>query len=478
MIPPVTDFPIADRTAARTLGAALRRLDYSDDGITELLGDEAFDTGASEAPIHLRRLPDTKLATAVRLFFLQVPVSRDDALDALGRSGLAAAEQTGLAAVGDEVIPRSRITTIGEVLLASDGFSKDVGDPADYVATYTPTSRLLDLLTPRPRVARALDVGTGPGIHALLAARHSDHVVATDVNARALAYTELNAALNDYSNVECRSGSLFEPVAGETFDLITCNAPFVVSPDRTWTYRDAGYDADDLSALVVREAAAHLADGGFAALLVSWVASDEDEPDERALEWVEASGCDAWILPMYEATPLEHAAGWNDHLAVDAEAYGRVLDSWTEYLAGLGVERVSEGAILLHRRDAVSEHDARIDEVDEDELDEASDQVLLAFANRARLAGLDRTQLLETRLEPSMPLTIEFGVPQRPDAHALVHLDEGTCSDLETPPEAANVLAKLDGRVTLVDAIDNGYERQTLKLVRELLELGALRVVD
>src|SRR5437868_3523043 len=112
MIPRVTQFPIPDRAAARTLGAALRRLDYSDDGIVELLGDEAFDTGLREVPVQVRRLPQTKLATAVKLFFLELPVARADALEAFGEPALAAIEQTGLAAVGADVVPRSRITTI------------------------------------------------------------------------------------------------------------------------------------------------------------------------------------------------------------------------------------------------------------------------------------------------------------------------------------------------------------------------------
>jgi methylase of polypeptide subunit release factors len=468
----VTQFPNPDRAAARELGAALRRLDYNDDGITELLGDDAFDVGPKEAPVHLRRLPDTKLAVAIRLFFLQIAVSRADATRAFGDRVVDAIARTALAEVGSEIVPHSRITTIGDVLLASDGFSRDNEDPADYVATYTPTSRLLDVLTPRPHVRRALDVGTGPGIHALLAAAHSDHVIATDVNERALAYTALNAALNDYSNVEVRPGSLFEPVSDERFDLITCNAPFVVSPDRRWTYRDAGYDADELSAIVVREAADHLEEGGYATVLVSWLAHHADEPDERALEWVEDIGCDAWILPMYEADPLDHAAGWNDHLAVDRAAYEEALDSWTGYLEDLGVEHVTEGAIVLHKRDA-AEHDVRIDEVEEDELDDAGEQVVRAFANRARLARLPRKELLDAKLEPAMPLSVELSVPSQREV--AVHLDEGTHSDLEAPRAAVEVLEKLDGSTPLRDAVDNGYERQTLELVRELLALGALR---
>src|SRR6184192_737454 len=179
--------------------------------------------------------------------------------------------------------------------------------------TTSPSTHRRRACATRSRLAgasRARDVGTGSGIHALLAAAHAEHVVATDVNARALAFTELNAALNGVTNVECRRGSLFEPVAGETFDLITCNAPYVVSPESRWAYRDSGLQADEISERVVREAAAHLTDGGFATLLVSWLAEDEDEPDVRVLEWAEETGCDSWILPTWDSDPLSHASTW------------------------------------------------------------------------------------------------------------------------------------------------------------------------
>ena len=219
---------VADTVAADRLGTTLRRVGYSEDAVHRLLGEDAYSSERGDTPADERRLPDTPLGTLLRLLFLQVPVSAQDAEAALGREGIDALEATGLAEVGDQVVRVLRILPIGKVLLASDGFSRDADDPADYVATYTPTARVLDSLTPRPRVDRFLDVGTGSGIHALLAAQHARQVIATDVNPRAIAYTELNAALNGLHNIECRQGSLFEPVEGETFDLITCNAPYVV----------------------------------------------------------------------------------------------------------------------------------------------------------------------------------------------------------------------------------------------------------
>src|SRR6266511_2326319 len=259
----MTGFPIPDTAAAKSLGLALREVGYSESAVHELLGEDAYLGEEEDAPADERRLPAGRLATVIRMFFLQRSVTIGEAVRALGRRGVEALETTGLATVGDEVVPRVRILPIGRLLVAADGYAQG-DDPSDYVAIYSPTSRLCDSLTPRPRVARALDVGTGSGIHALLAASHADHVVATDVNARALAFTELNAAVNGLTNVECRRGSLFEPVADETFDLITCNAPYVVSPERRWAYRDSGLQADEVSERVVREAAAHLAEGGFA----------------------------------------------------------------------------------------------------------------------------------------------------------------------------------------------------------------------
>jgi methylase of polypeptide subunit release factors len=483
----MTGYPVPDAAAAKALGFALRSVRYSEAAVHELLGEDAYSTGEEEAPAEERRLPESQLATVIRLFFLQRSVSAAEAVHALGRGGVGALEAMGLAVVGDEVVPRVRILPIGRLLVTADGYAQG-DDPADYVAVYTPTSRLCDSLTPRPRVARALDVGTGSGIHALLAAAHAEHVLATDVNPRALAFTELNAALNDVTNVECRHGSLFEPVDGETFGLITCNAPYVVSPERRWAYRDSGFQADQVSERVVQEAAAHLSDGGFATLLVSWLAQDEDEPDERALEWAERSGCDSWILSVWESDPLSHATEWNSHL--EGDAFDRALDEWTAYFDALGVRWISEGAVLLHKRPGGG--DARVDSLEADDVDVADEQIQRAFAARARLAQLDgQGELLDQRPSLEMSFWLEQELePQHGRASivdARIQLSEGTNSALEVQPAVLDVIASLDGRTRLGDVIStvagrlglsagelSRLERDALQAVHELLDLGAL----
>jgi methylase of polypeptide subunit release factors len=480
-------YPTPDPVAAKALGFALRAVGYSEAAVHELLGEDAYSGGQEDAPAEERRLPESRLATVIRLFFLQRPVPTGDAVQALGRDGVAALETMGLAAVDDQVVPRVRILPIGRLLVTADGYTQG-DDPPDYVAVYSPTSRLCDSLTPRPRVARALDVGTGSGIHALLAASHAEHAVATDVNARALAYTELNAALNGLTNVECRPGSLFEPVAGETFDLITCNAPYVVSPESRWAYRDSGFQADEISERVVRDAAAHLGDGGYATLLVSWLAQDEDEPDEGVLEWAEQTGCDSWILSTWDSDPLSHASTWNSHL--EGKAFGRALDEWTAYFEGLGVRWISEGAVLLHKRPGGGE--ARVDSIEADDVEVADEQIQRAFAARAGLAELDgRGDLLERRLSLEMAFWLEQELePQNGRASIVesrIQLSEGTNSAVEVESHVLDVVASLDGRTELGDVIRtvadrlglsrnevSRLERDALRAARELLELGVL----
>jgi methylase of polypeptide subunit release factors len=487
--------PVADAQAAKTLGKVLRGLGYAEDAILEHLGDEAFGGDRKDAPVAKRRLPPTQLGTAIETLFLQLAVPADEALRAFGRKGLDALEATGLATIGNELVPGGRVLPVGDLLVAADGDPDENGDdPPDYVAPYTPTSKTCDLLTPRRFAERALDVGTGSGVQALIAARHAGHVVATDVNERALTYGRLNAALNGLDNLEFRTGSLFEPANGERFDLITCNAPFVVSPDNHLVYRDGGFEGDGLTERIVNAAAEHLAEGGYATLLGSWLSHDEDSADERPLRWTEDLGCDRWLMSFRLVDPLDHAATWNGPLSGDPVKFTAAIDRWLAYFEQLDAAFVSEGAILLHRRTA-TKNTTRVDEVDEDNLDDAADQVERAFATRERLASFRKSsELLDEHLVLAMTLAFERELePKRTGivvSDATIALREGTCDVLEASSEVLDVIAALDGETTLGRAIEGvtnrlhldkaelvQVRRQSVQIAQELLELGALRLI-
>ena len=122
-----------------------------------------------------------------------------------------------------------------------------------------------DLLQPPKRV---LDLGSGSGAGAVMAARAGCDVVAVDINPDAVRCTRINALLNQVdARVEARLGDLFAAVNGERFDVVLFNPPY---------YRGIPRDALDhawRSPDVVERFAAgldgHLARDGHALLVLS-----------------------------------------------------------------------------------------------------------------------------------------------------------------------------------------------------------------
>lgn len=86
---------------------------------------------------------------------------------------------------------------------------------------------------PRDKVLRVLDVGTGSGAIALAIAKERPlcDVVATDFSAAALAIAKENARQHSLPNIRFLLGDWLEPVAGQMFDIIATNPPYVPCED-------------------------------------------------------------------------------------------------------------------------------------------------------------------------------------------------------------------------------------------------------
>ena len=139
----------------------------------------------------LRERPDDPLGLLVALFHIGATMDRERLAPlALDIDGLAALDVPKLS--DGNVTSAVKIDEFDGVHVMSD--RSHLVD--DFVAHVSPSTRLAAAYTAHLDVDRALDVGTGSGAHALVAARRSGHVVATDYNPRALALTRLNAELN------------------------------------------------------------------------------------------------------------------------------------------------------------------------------------------------------------------------------------------------------------------------------------------
>jgi len=472
--------------AAHDAGLVRRFLGVlADAGYTALGAHDELGGGfvtAREAPVHDRRLPaEGRLPTLIRLFLLRVPVARPVAADALAPLTLDDAAALGVLEA-DDAQARALVTIAvhGDVLVTSDG-DADADAPPDHVGGVSLTTLTGLSLTHRARIRRALDIGTGPGIQAIVAAAHSDEVVATDVNPRALAYARFNALLNERPEIEVREGSLFEPVAGERFDLVLCNAPYVVSPDSRYLFRDAGMAGDGLSETVVRGVPEHLEPAGTATLVVSWLGGGDEDWAARPRGWLDGSGCDAWVIGGQTLDPIAHAAKWNSILARDPEAHGAAIDRWTAYLAELGATAVTEGVLVLRKRSG-GEPWFRADRLPSAAPESADGQIARIFAARDFLEGLpDGEALFDAPLVLADTARIDQTFLVRDGKREVegirLRLTEGVLFEADVDPRLAETLLKLDGTTSVRDAIgDDAPQERALAVLREMLETGFLEV--
>ena len=483
--PPSAEGPRAAVELARLLRAA----GYESSRIQERLAtsDELL-ARSPELPSYLRRLGAAdELAVLLRLFLLGVPVTRVRLGDLVGAQLQARLAGAGLLVQDGEVVHgAARLVPHDELLIASDHAGAAEAH-ADHVPGVHRPSVALAHLTVRGEGEHALDLCTGNGIQAILLAAHAERVVATDVNARALAYAAFNAALNGAGNVETRLGSFFEPVEGEQFDLVVANPPYVVSPESAYLFRDGGMSGDAVSEHVVRAAPAALAPGGFASVLIAW-ALDPEDPAERPRTWLEGSGCDAFLLHTSTDDPIETATVWNRDLVDRPDAYAEALDRWLAYYRELGIEHLGYACLVLRKRGDGREGWLVAQQLPRAALRPAGRHVRRLFETHDRLSEMDSDSVF---LDQRLRVVDDAVVTQetrfdggRWHAESLtLRLETGLPFSAELDPPTARLIRALDGSATLSEAltaaVDSDATRETgLSLARRMLEIGFLELGD
>jgi methylase of polypeptide subunit release factors len=365
-------------------------------------------------------------------------------LDELAAAGLLAPDGDG------RVRAAVSIRAYGSLLIAADPVPNVLDEGADRVPGVNPIARLLARHTVRDPVADALDLGTGNGIQALLAAGHAEAVLGTDVNPRALAYARLNAGLNGIANVRFEEGSWFEPAGEREFGLIVANPPFVISPEAALTYRDSGLEPGRLVAQLARGVAERLAPGGFGHVMCEWGVRDGEDWTAPAREWVAGTGCDALVLRRTLLTPREHAVLWNKRLqAVEPDRYDAAVERWTGHHREHGHARIAAGTIVLRRRAdgrppwfAALDHDA-------DATADAGDHVRRIFAGHDRVRDHPE-RLLREPLAPVEGLRVEQTLTARRGRWgrfpAVLAIRPGLGVEERVDARVLDVVFALDGR--------------------------------
>ena len=364
------------------------------------------------------------VAVLTALFMLGEPVPAIALDAALPRTGAAGAAAVGLVGEPDEtgcvrarvdLRPHEAVDDAGEVRwwVASDLGELVTGRALapDHVLGIGGAGLTLAGLTPRTPVSTALDLGCGCGIQTLYLLRHAEHVVATDISERALAFTVFNAALAGVSvidgprpgadagsagRLELRLGSLLEPVAGRRFDLIASNPPFVLTPPAVreaglplMEYRDAGGPV--LPALVAG-LGEHLEPGGAAVMLGNWEHYGADSWRDAVSAWI-PEGLDAWVIEREVQDPVEYATMWlrDGGLTPErhAESFDAALGAWIGDFEARGVEGIGFGYLIVHRPESPRGHWRLLEEVSTSGQGVLGPHVAEVLRTRELLSGLD-----------------------------------------------------------------------------------------
>ena len=442
--------------AATPKQAASLRADLADSGwgveaVAALLGEVADAALRREIRLPALRavraalaagLAPSPVAVLTALFMLgeSVPATALDA--ALPRTTAAGAAAVGLVGEPDEtgcvralvdLRPHEAVDDAGEVRwwVASDLGELVTGRALapDHVLGVGGAGLTLAGLTPRTPVRTALDLGCGCGIQTLYLLRHAEHVVATDISARALAFTAFNAALAGVSvtgsdsapgaaseadvkpgpasgsgSLELLRGSLLEPVVGRRFDLIASNPPFVLTPPAVreaglplMEYRDAG---GPILPGLVAGLAEHLEPGASAVMLGNWEHRGAGSWRDAVAAWL-PEGLDAWVIERELQDPVEYATMWLRDGGLtperDPEAFDAALEAWIDDFEARDVRGIGFGYLIVRRPQSPREPWRLLEEVTTSGQGVLGPHVAEVLEVRERLAGLDDDAVADLR---------------------------------------------------------------------------------
>jgi hypothetical protein len=343
----------ADIPRLRNAVSHLERIGYCETQICKRLGlTDLNDLQWRALPVYrAEQLADRDaLALAIDLFLLQGTISVDELYrlfhkvhqDLLIRAGLLVIDEQGLARARASLFP------VGERLIFSDHawpmlpHPGCVNVPYDQVMFVGADSHWLARATVRKPVGATLDLCTGSGIHALLAASHSQRVLAVDINPRAAQCTRFNAQASGVTNIEVAVGDLFEPVRGERFDLITANPPFVPSPVDEVRFRDGGRSGEDVQCRIIAGLPHHLTPGGIAQIVTEFGESENEPLSDRLREWLGGAQMDIHILRLRVTSAANYAIGH-----AKGDTYGAFLDSVHDWAGNLRTQGYSHIVSVL-----------------------------------------------------------------------------------------------------------------------------------
>ena len=329
----------------------LRAAGYDEAGVAGRLGKTSQEIKPTDLPYFdtflLKREP---LDDLIRLFLLRGSLTEDRARSLFGSETYDLLFDLGILRV-DLGSCRSRVDLfpVDDLVVATDHRYQVLVDDAldeEPVMYLGRDSIGLVKAAPRRRSRSHLDLCTGSGIQAIVAASYSDRVLGVDLNPRALRFSRFNASLNGVAHARFMLSDLYAAAESERFDSITANPPFVPSPTDDLAFRDGGADGEKVLRRIVMEAAEHLKPGGRLAIVTDL--ADPPGYESKLSGWWQGDSMCAQILTTADrneilfSVPHSHAPFGQTY-----EEYSGELRSWVRSYREAGLDAVNFGYILI-----------------------------------------------------------------------------------------------------------------------------------
>ena len=193
-----------------------------------------------------------------------------------------------------------------------------------------------------------LDMCTGCGVHAILAAKYSKQVTGVDKNPRAVNFAQFNALLNQVDNTRFLSGDLYEPIKGEKYDWIIANPPFVPSPDTKLYFRHGSSSGEGISKRVVAGIPEFLTNKGFAQLVSSLVFRQNEDYIKKLKGWINREDFHTLVLATRTSGIESYIL---DHITTDPTSpdFQKDLKLWVNAYRENNIIAVADGLIYFKK---------------------------------------------------------------------------------------------------------------------------------
>jgi SAM-dependent methyltransferase len=318
-----------------------------------------------ELPVLLTRLRKNlvplqgadELSFLIRLLLLGESVSKEvlesslpsTAVDAMISLGLVIPDATdGSRLVGSVVLyPVRSLFIVSDRWFAPDG--KDYKAPDDIVyPAITPNTAEFMATLPVTPCERFLELCSGTAVVALAASAYSTHTWAIDITERSTQMAEFNRLLNGLDNVTVLKGDLYQGVEGLTFDRIVAHPPYMPVLSKAQIFYDGGADGEQITRRCVEALPRFLKPGGcfycqaqgsdrkgapLEARVRSWLGEPQNDFDVAVVEKRAQAPKDAAFIYS-----LKSKGGFD------------TVELMLESLAGLGVESMAYGWIIVQRK--------------------------------------------------------------------------------------------------------------------------------